>query len=1011
VVQSQRYNEWYAAVWKDENMKWLGTPININNNEGNFTDLFNPEFAGDLEPMKELYKDNYYWQTAGHIRLHKGVPRSELPAGPTNVKIDGSFGEWSTVKPVFFDAPNDIAIRDYRGNPDFIEETTQTLWYKNTTARNDFTETRVAYNDTTVFFNVKTKSAITASTDTQWMVLFIDTDRRKNTGWEGYDLRVNYQRTGNNCTIEKYDNGNWTGVKNGIYSTSGNELELSIPRNIIEANPAKLVFDFKWSDNALSATPTAMDFWENGDVAPQTRLNYRFSEMQDATAFGGVAYNLPGIIEAENFNNGAEGIAFHENTPDHLGWAYNFRYPNTAVDMDYIPDNKGIAIGNIENGEWLAYTVYVSTTGNYTPVILAATNDDNGAFHIEVDGVNTSGKIVLANSGNAFTKSVISDKSIPLTAGAHIIKLVFEGSFSLDAWGFSSDCNKIRSPYKSLSIPGTIEAEDFDTGCNGVSYSDAEVANLGGQYRMLDGVDIEVCGEGGYDVGWIATAEWMEYTLNVATTGDYQLSSRVSSPNDNNQFHIEFDRIDKTGLITVDKTGGFQNWISTNKTVHLSAGEHIMRFYVDKANGFNINNFKFTSAGAPTLGTGTGLTGNYYNDSYSFNLTNWSPSATETGAWNPPSGISWFSSPAASRTDANINVNKGDLEPFLSSVPNLNEQGPVSVRWTGFIEFLYAGTYTLYLSGADGLRLNINNQKIIGTSTSTDPAWVVRPYLEKNTNFFPLTGIINVTSAMVKTKMPIIVEFFSAGVTQWSKLAERGIKLEWESTVQYRGAVASTQLYPNEDCAGATNGTAKTDACGICTGGTTGKVTLDTDKDGIPDCVDPDQDNDGVLNADDCAPLDPAIKGKTIWYADLDGDGFGDPAVTQMACTKPTGYVADKTDACPTDPNKKMPGDCGCNKVEGTCLIPTSVSSADLNIETIRVYPNPITGEEFYIDVPTDLGDVDVQMYDLASALIFKKTTTSKSRISILAPKEPGVYIINVSGEKVNYFTKIIITH
>ncbi|WP_299253403.1 glycosyl hydrolase, partial [uncultured Cytophaga sp.] len=128
------------------------------------------------------------------------------------------------------------------------------------------------------------------------------------------------------------------------------------------------------------------------------------------------------------------------------------------------------------------------------------------------------------------------------------------------------------------------------------------------------------------------------------------------------------------------------------------------------------------------------------------------------------------------------------------------------------------------------------------------------------------------------------------------------------------------QTVPTKDCAGVANGAAKLDACLTCVGGTTGKVTLDTDNDGTADCVDTDDDNDGVLDADDCAPLDKNIKGKTMWYADTDGDGFGDPAVTQLACTKPTGYVADKTDACPTDPNKKVAGNCGCNKIESSCL-------------------------------------------------------------------------------------------
>ncbi|KGJ92175.1 leucine-rich repeat domain-containing protein [Thalassotalea sp. ND16A] len=45
---------------------------------------------------------------------------------------------------------------------------------------------------------------------------------------------------------------------------------------------------------------------------------------------------------------------------------------------------------------------------------------------------------------------------------------------------------------------------------------------------------------------------------------------------------------------------------------------------------------------------------------------------------------------------------------------------------------------------------------------------------------------------------------------------------------------------------------------------------VDTDRDELPDTIDPDQDNDGVANEDDAFPLDDSE------WSDLDGDGIGD---------------------------------------------------------------------------------------------------------------------------------------
>lgn len=61
------------------------------------------------------------------------------------------------------------------------------------------------------------------------------------------------------------------------------------------------------------------------------------------------------------------------------------------------------------------------------------------------------------------------------------------------------------------------------------------------------------------------------------------------------------------------------------------------------------------------------------------------------------------------------------------------------------------------------------------------------------------------------------------------------------------------------------------------------------------------------------------VTGPTTWYADTDGDGVGDANTTQVACSKPNGYVATSGDQCPNDVNKTSPGGCGCGKVEGNC--------------------------------------------------------------------------------------------
>ncbi|MFN4255628.1 MAG: beta strand repeat-containing protein, partial [Saprospiraceae bacterium] len=58
----------------------------------------------------------------------------------------------------------------------------------------------------------------------------------------------------------------------------------------------------------------------------------------------------------------------------------------------------------------------------------------------------------------------------------------------------------------------------------------------------------------------------------------------------------------------------------------------------------------------------------------------------------------------------------------------------------------------------------------------------------------------------------------------------------------------------------------------------------------------------------------------STFYADADGDGFGNPAVSTSACTAPAGYVADNTD-CNDGDNSVYPGapDNTCNGIDNDC--------------------------------------------------------------------------------------------
>ena len=156
----------------------------------------------------------------------------------------------------------------------------------------------------------------------------------------------------------------------------------------------------------------------------------------------------------------------------------------------------------------------------------------------------------------------------------------------------------VQEPFNSSphTIPGRIEAQEYDKGGEGTAYHEANTnGNQGGATLRNDEVDIEVTQDvdGDYNIGYTLQGEWLEYTVNVANTGNYDLDIRVAKEGDGGVFHLEMDGEDVTGPITVPNTLGWQSWQTiTLNNINLSTGEHIMRVAFD-SDYMNLNYLEF----------------------------------------------------------------------------------------------------------------------------------------------------------------------------------------------------------------------------------------------------------------------------------------------------------------------------------------------------------------------------------------------------------------------------------
>ena len=142
------------------------------------------------------------------------------------------------------------------------------------------------------------------------------------------------------------------------------------------------------------------------------------------------------------------------------------------------------------------------------------------------------------------------------------------------------------------NIPGTIQAENYNIGGEGVSYHDTETGNSGSLYRT-DDVDIDTVTVGGYTLGWLVAGEWTEYTVNSTTAGTLAFHARVASGGDGGAFHLELDGSPITASISVPNTGSYTTYQTIDGEVSgLIPSSHMLRIVIDSSY-FNIDWIQF----------------------------------------------------------------------------------------------------------------------------------------------------------------------------------------------------------------------------------------------------------------------------------------------------------------------------------------------------------------------------------------------------------------------------------
>lgn len=318
------------------------------------------------------------------------------------------------------------------------------------------------------------------------------------------------------------------------------------------------------------------------------------------TPFGGIAVNLSGRIQAENFDEGAAGEAAFDLDPANIGDTYRA----SSVDLENSFDNDNtFSIAWVENTEWTEYTVNAAP-GNYDITArIASAETSPGLIRVLIDG-RELGFITVTETGDWYSWQDASLQNVSVTeSGTAILRLEYIGGpynlnwieFSENTTGGSPPPLTQRSFLETApTLPGRIQGENYDLGGQGIAYHDNEQENLTGGYRS-EGVDIEASEDidGSFSLGWFDANEWVEYSV-LPDPGVYSITVRTAAGETNpGDLRVLMGGIE-LATFDIPDTGGPTIWSSTTLTgITLPAGgEQILRIETI-GNGINFNWIEF----------------------------------------------------------------------------------------------------------------------------------------------------------------------------------------------------------------------------------------------------------------------------------------------------------------------------------------------------------------------------------------------------------------------------------
>jgi parallel beta-helix repeat protein len=276
----------------------------------------------------------------------------------------------------------------------------------------------------------------------------------------------------------------------------------------------------------------------------------------------------------------------------------------------YSQGQPAMHIGNGGDGQNVGVVDHVTATNNtvvnalYDGIAFSTSTNtllqNNTVTSPWRNGIVVSPPFYPAPSGSAtITGNTVTGLGAGMTAFVNN-----SGGFTVTASGNSWQGGNPEGPFGGTAptLPGLVQAENYDTGGQGVAYNVTSINGTANGYRA-DGVDLETTADtgGGYNVGWTAGGQWFRYTVNATAAGTYTVSLRLAAPGAvTDALHLaNSSGTNLSGNVNIPATGGWQNWTTVTAQVTLPAGQQVLTLAEDNG-GWNVNSLQFATAGGGT---------------------------------------------------------------------------------------------------------------------------------------------------------------------------------------------------------------------------------------------------------------------------------------------------------------------------------------------------------------------------------------------------------------------------